>query len=112
MISFSLTRLTHPMYLISQEPDLDKGVLTPKVPTDITYRTERETPRIRFYKNLPGALRAQNQDISGRLFYVYSPIGRDLRMHYPEKRDVPEIDLTNEVWVSEAIKVKRSDFFV
>lgn len=90
------------LYLASLYPDLDRDVMTPKVPNDeITRRGLGRTklPRITFYPSIDLALSGLGEGLTGKVVYIYEPVGRidPLSKTYPNQAENP-FQETQEVW--------------
>jgi hypothetical protein len=90
------------------EVNVDNTILTPRIPNNWLIQNGFEDgtiPRVSFSLNINGALRALSKNLNNKILYVHTPI---IMAQYiiPTIQQVPDRDLTNEVWVLSPVKIK------
>jgi len=102
-------KINQPLYHISLH-NLDGEVLKPRIPDNFMVRQGYEdstTKRVSFCKSIDGCLMALSQDIKGLEFYVHEPANYDdIDIQYIGKVQVPDSEVTGEVWVTNNCKLK------
>lgn len=93
------------LYHLSERTYDSRAVIYPRIPSN--YLTENhyentKTPRICAAHSIDSCLIALHQNLVGRTFHVYT-IDRPFRSMYPTIRDVPDVEITNEVWVLDPV---------
>jgi len=88
--------------------NLDTLTVFPHVPNNSMVQYGYEdgiTPRISFSPTVGQCLRGLAQDIKGMEFYVHVP-SKKPNIVKPTQRQVPDISITGEVWVTEPVVMK------
>lgn len=94
------------------EKDLNNKVLTPRVPRNSWFidngYEDGKTPRICVAKTIDNCLTALGDDIKDMIFNVYSleKADKDLITKIPTKEEVPDVEITNEIWILNEAKCK------
>ncbi len=98
------------MYCISSKK-LDGETLVPRIPENYLIKNgyeDGETPRVCFTPTVDQCLVALSQNNKGKTFYVYSPEDMSKIVVYkPNKKAVPDSDITDELWAIQSVKLKR-----
>ena len=97
-----------PAYFIS-ESEFHGKTLTPRIPKNFMTNNgyeDSQTPRISFAPSVNQCLMGLSQNVSGKTYNVYAPADRH-DFYKPNRKAVPDSDLTGELWVCEPIKVKK-----
>ena len=97
------------LFHISQK-NLNGQILTPRVPNNEFVRWGIEdgvTPRVSFASSVGKCLTGLGRGAVGQEFYVFVP-DTDVSDHvvYPTKSQVPDVEITREVWVTVPVKLK------
>lgn len=96
------------LYHLSMNPNL--RVLVPKVPNNFLVRNGYEDgrrKRISFATTIAGCLRGLSMNVTGKVFYVYSPESLDQSaIIIPDLTMVPDARTTGEVWYMKPCRVK------
>ena len=100
------------LYFIS-EKDFNNTTLYPRVPknffTDNSYEDDF-TPRISFAPSIKQCLAGLSQNVEGKTYYVYSPVSMSgLHIYKPNRKAVPDVDITGELWVTDPVEIKQVD---
>ena len=99
-----------PMYFISREK-LDNRTLSPRVPKNFFTEKKYEddtTKRVSFAPSINQCLMGLSQNVTGKTYYVYEPADKKkLDIYKPNAKAVPDSDLTEELWVTNDVKLKR-----
>ena len=100
------------MYYHISEQDLDGVILNPRIPTnswfiDNGYEDDK-TPRICVAKSIDNCLTAIGDDIKDMVLNVHiiEPANEELKTKKPSKEEVPDVEITNEIWVLNKAKCK------
>ena len=98
------------LYFIS-ENDIDGETLIPRIPknflTEHGYE-DKTIPRICFSDDPGKCLTALSQNVKGKTFYVYEPDNSARKNLYkPNSKAVPDQAITNEMWVTQPVKINR-----
>ena len=96
------------LYHIS-EKNLDNKILYPRIPNNYMTKNgyeDNKTPRVSFSKSIDGCLIALSANIKGKEFYIYEPIDNNVKIKSITNNDVPDANLTDEVWILEPVKIK------
>ena len=100
---------TEELYFISPN-NMDGKTLSPRVPNTFLIKNgyeDGETPRVCFAKSIDGALMALSQNLKGKELYVHQPVDPDFNsIVEPSIEQVPDVELTTEVWYTDDIEVK------
>lgn len=99
----------HKLYHLS-ENNLDRSTLIPRVPhnflVDSGYE-DNKTKRVCFTESIDNSLRAMSSRLVGKKFYVHVPFSvGEIDLYHPTIKEVPDCEITGEVWVMRPIKVK------
>lgn len=99
-----------PLYFISEQK-MDGSVLKPRVPSNYFTKNgfeDSETARVSFAPSINQCLMGLSQNNTGKVFYVYEPKNKkSLSVYKPNKKAVPDSDLTGELWVTSDVELKR-----
>lgn len=94
------------LYFLSVS-NMDKKYLYPRIPknfmTDNGYE-DNHTKRVCFSTSIDGCLRALSKK-PDPILYVHQPDG-EYEIYKPSKDEVPDVFITNEVWITESVKLK------
>ena len=97
------------LYFLSPD-NMDGKTLSPRVPDNFLIKNgyeDGETPRVCFAKSIDGALMALSQNLKGKELYVHQPVDPDFNnIVEPSIEQVPDVELTTEVWYTDDIEVK------
>ena len=97
------------LYFLSED-NLDGKVLSPRIPNNFLVQNgyeDAETPRVCFAESIDGALMALSQNLEGKQLFVHQPVNPILeKVVNPTKKQVPDVELTTEVWYTDDIEVK------
>lgn len=100
---------TNKLYHIS-EKNQDGNTFEPRVPVNFMTNAEYEdstTPRVCFSTSIDGCLIGTMYKTEDRTLYVHEPASyAKLKTHVVSKDEVPETDISNEVWVLNPVKLK------
>ena len=94
------------LYFLSTE-NFDNKTLTPRIPSNYFTKNgfeDNKTPRICFSTSINGALAALSMNLKNKVLYVHSPEITDY--YKPDISEVPDVKITNEVWVKEPTSIK------
>lgn len=101
------------LFFVSTSPDMDGKILSPRIPknffTENGYE-DNKTPRVCFSPSVRQSLMGINCSKTGTRFYVYSPEDISAIKKYlvkPDKKSVPDVEITNEIWCLSKVKIKR-----
>lgn len=98
------------MYFISTK-NMDDKTLEPRVVDNFFTRNGYEdntTKRVSFAPSVNQCLMGLSQNVSNTSFYVYEPENRSkLSIFKPNSKAVPDSSLTDELWVTTPVKLKR-----
>ena len=99
------------LFHVSEE-DLSCKILIPRIPKncwliDNGYE-DNKTSRICVAKSIDDCLTAIGDDIKDMIFNVYAleKVDEDLIVKKPTKEEVPDVEVTNELWVLNKAKCK------
>ncbi len=96
------------LYHIS-EKNLNNEILYPRIPSNYMAKNgyeDNKIPRISFSKSIDGCLMALSANIKGKEFYIHMPIDDNIKIKNITKNEVPDANLTDEVWVLGPVKIK------
>lgn len=97
-------------YFIS-EKELDGATLEPRVPENYFTKNgyeDTDTKRVCFSSDPGKCLTALSMNVSNKEYYVYEPDDiSNYRLFKPNKIAVPDSDITNEMWITEPVTVKK-----
>ena len=94
------------IYCISENPNLK--TLNPRVPDNYMTKNgyeDSKTKRVCFAPTIDQCLMGLSQNLEGKEFYVYIPDGK-YDLYYPTTKEVPDSEITNEIWIKEPVNVK------
>ena len=90
------------------ENNMHGHTLTPRIPknffTDNGFE-DNKTKRVCFAQSIDKCLLGLSMNCKGKVFYVHFPVG-DYSPYYPTKAQVPDVELTGEVWVCKPVKIE------
>lgn len=93
------------MYYHVSKQDLDGVVLNPRVPINSWFidngYEDCKTPRICVAKSIDDCLTAIGDNIKDMVLNVYiiEPVSEELKIKHPSKKEVPDVEITNEIWI-------------
>lgn len=93
-------------YHISKAKDLKS--LTPRVPDNFMTKNGYEdgkTARVCFATSIDGCLKGLSKNCAGEEYFVYVPDG-NYKIYKPSKKEVPDVEITGEVWIKETVELK------
>lgn len=97
------------LYFLSPD-NMNGKILSPRVPENFLIKNgyeDGETPRVCFAKSIDGALMALSQNLKGKELFVHQPVDPDFNnIVEPSLEQVPDVELTTEVWYTDDIEVK------
>lgn len=107
--SIEETRIdTYRYYHLSELPDLHE--LQPSISDNFMTKNgyeENKTPRVCFSPSIDQCLMAMSANIKDKEYYVYTPYNINTnKLRKPTINEVPDSNITGEVWSLEPIKVK------
>lgn len=95
------------------ESNLDGEILKPRIPDNYMTKNnfeDNETKRISFSTSIDGCLIAMGKNLKNKIFNVHipsKPINEKYIINTKElENKVPDVHLTNEVWVIKPVKLK------
>ena len=97
-----------PAFFLSDK-DFDNRVLYPRVPDNFFTRNGFEdctAERVSFSTSIEGGLRGLSYNLAGKEFFVHTPVG-NYTLYRPDTREVPDSEITGELWVCSPVKVKK-----
>lgn len=99
-----------PMYFISDK-ELDGQTLEPRVADNYFTKNgyeDNQTKRISFAPDVGKCLSGLSQNVTGKQFNVYVPDVEDgIDIYKPNSKAVPDAEITQEMWVTDPVKVKK-----
>lgn len=105
-LSESVTTKQIQLYFISTRENIKS--LTPRIPDNFFTRKGYEddkTPRVCFSTDIGKCLMALTMKCAGQKYYVYQPAG-EYEVITPTKKQVPDVDITDEKWICEKVEVE------
>lgn len=96
------------LYFISPSSEFNDGVLHPRIPDNFLTKNgyeDAKTPRVCFSTNIDGCLKGLSQNLTGKEFYIYKPVGF-YDVITPTEKQVPDVKITNERWITSPVDVK------
>lgn len=93
---------------LSQDADLADKVITPRVPDNYMTKNgfeDNKKPRVCFAPSVGYALRALSQKCTGMELYVYKPSTSVYKVTIPTKKQVPDVDVTHERWITTPVSL-------
>lgn len=94
------------VFHVSKEKNIK--VMKPSIPNNFLTKNgyeEDKTPRVCFTPTIDQCLMALSQNLKDSEFYVYTPDG-EYDIHKATKKEVPDSVVTDELWITEPVKVK------
>lgn len=91
------------LVFLSQDSDWDENVISPRIPDNFMTKNgyeDSKTPRVCFSTSIDKALRALSQKCTGMVLYVYRPNSDNYKVITPTKKQVPDVDVTDERWIT------------
>lgn len=102
------------LYHVSDNPNLK--TLIPRVPRNsatIQGLEDSGIKRISFAPSIQQAITGTNRTVSGRILYVYQPVGINEKYLYkPNANQVYDVGITSEVWYLRPVEVKLTEVIV
>jgi len=95
------------LFHISTVP-LTNTKFTPRIPSNFLTEQgfeDNTIKRISFAGDIDSALKAMSMNLKGKKLYVYKAPS-DTKFTIPTKAQVPDVDITNEKWVTEPVEVE------
>lgn len=95
------------LYFLSDK-NLNNQTLQPRIPNNYLTKNGYEDntiKRICFAPSIENCLTALSSNIDEKEFYVHIPIG-DYETYIPTLKEVPDRNITKEIWIEEPVKVK------
>ena len=90
--------------------DLDGKFIYPEIPKNFLTKhnfENKEVKRVCFSPSIDKCLRALSENIKGKTFYVHIPDpDKEYNIYKPNKEDVPDADLTGELWIRKPVMLK------
>lgn len=90
------------------ETNMHGNMLLPRIPknflTDNGFE-DNTTNRICFAQSIDKCLLGLSMNCKNKIFYVHVPVGL-YSVIYPTKAQVPDVDITGEVWICKPVKVE------
>ena len=90
------------------ETNMDGQILTPRIPrnffTDNGFE-DNKTRRVCFAPSIDKCLLGLSMNCKNKEYFVHVPIG-SFAVIYPTKIDVPDIEITGEIWVCDPVKIE------
>ena len=95
------------LYFLSEHDDWDESIIRPRIPNNFLTRNGYEDatiPRVCFSTFIDGCLRALSQNLKGKVFYVYQPVGK-YEVITPTLEQVPDRAVTRERWITKPVEL-------
>lgn len=95
------------LYFLSEHDDWDESIIKPRIPNNfLTQRGYEDAtiPRVCFSTFIDGCLRALSQNLKGKIFYVYQPVGK-YEVIKPTLEQVPDRAVTRERWITKPVEL-------
>ena len=95
------------LYFLSEHDDWDESIIKPRIPNNFLTRNGYEDatiPRVCFSTFIDGCLRALSQNLKGKVFYVYQPVGK-YEVIKPTLEQVPDRAVTRERWITKPVEL-------
>lgn len=95
------------LYFLSEHDDWDESIIKPRIPNNfLTQRGYEDAtiPRVCFSTFIDGCLRALSQNLKGKVFYVYQPVGK-YEVITPTLEQVPDRAVTRERWITKPVEL-------
>lgn len=90
------------------EINMNGQTLVPRIPKNFFTDNgleDNKTNRVCFAQSIDKCLLGLSMNCKNKIFYVHTPVGQ-YSVYYPTKAQVPDIELTGEVWVCEPVKIE------
>lgn len=94
------------LYHISHNQDIK--YLEPRIPCNYMTKNGYEdgvTARVCISESIEKCILAINYKHTGDTFYVYQCLNNP-EVYYPTRKQVPDVEITNELWILKKVKVK------
>lgn len=108
-INESANVINHRIYFVSEQ-NMNNKTLFPKIPNNYFTQNGYEdntTKRVCFAPTIDKCLMGLSQNIQGKKFYVHIPYdNQNLDIYKPNKQEVPDSAITDEIWVKNKVKIK------
>lgn len=101
-------RLGSDFYHVS-EAELDGKVLSPRIPSNTMVDNgfeNNKVARVSFSPTIMQCILAIPRKKEGMILHVYKP-SKEVLYIKPRKKDVPDIEHTEEIWVIQSVKLKK-----
>lgn len=95
------------LYFLSDN-NMDNKTLSPRIPNNFLTKNgyeDNKVPRVCFSTEIGKCLIALSMNCKGKEFYVHVPVG-DFEVYKPSLSEVPDRNITGEVWVKKNVKIK------
>ena len=102
----SLNESSENLYHISEHEGIKE--LHPSIPSNFLTKNgyeENKTPRVCFTNSIDKCLTALSENCENKKYYIYTP-DADYNVYTPSTSEVPDRNITGEVWIKESVKVK------
>lgn len=103
----STRKPTDNLFFLS-ETNMDGQILTPRIPrnffTDNGFE-DNKTRRVCFAPSIDKCLLGLSMNCKNKEYFVHVPIG-SFAVIYPTKIDVPDVEITGEIWVCDPVKIE------
>lgn len=102
----SLNESSENLYHLSEYEGIKE--LHPSIPSNFLTKNgyeENKTPRVCFTNSIDKCLTALSENCENKKYYIYTPDG-DYDIYTPSISEVPDRNITGEVWIKESVKVK------
>ena len=96
------------LYFLSEHDDWDESIIKPRIPNNFLTQNGYEDatiPRVCFSTFIDGCLRALSQNLKGKIFYVYQPVGKH-EVIKPTLEQVPDRAVTRERWITKPVELR------
>lgn len=94
------------LFFISEKDNIE--TLKPRIPDNFMTKNDYEdnkTKRVCFSTSIDGCLIGLSMNCENKIFYVYQPINK-YKIYKPNTKEVPDCEITNEVWITQDVRVK------
>lgn len=105
-LSESVTTKQVQLYFISTKENIKS--LSPRIPDNFFTRKgyeDNKTPRVCFSTDIGKCLMGLSMKCAEQKYYVYQPVG-EYAVITPTKKQVPDVDITDEKWICEKVEVE------
>jgi len=96
------------LYFLSKD-NMDNKTLYPRIPDNYFTKNDYEdstTKRVCFAHSINKALMGISMRMKGMELYVHIPKDSNIKTHKPNSKEVPDVKITGETWVTEPVKIK------